>query len=55
MEIEISTSTAFEMVSSVEGFGIPLSTLSGLNGTSPLAAKLAMIFLAVKAVILAWL
>jgi hypothetical protein len=31
------------------GLGIELSTLSGLNGNKPLAAKPALMFLAVKA------
>jgi hypothetical protein len=45
--------SAFGMISSAWGFGIFLSTLSGLYGANPHAAKPALIFLDVIAVSLA--
>jgi hypothetical protein len=48
-------SSAFMIVKSARGFGTLLSTLSGLNGNSPLAAKLAIMFFEVKAFSLAGL
>jgi hypothetical protein len=43
-----STLMAFRIVSLARGFGISLSTLPRLNSTNPLAAKPALIFLAIN-------
>ncbi|KAF2427770.1 hypothetical protein EJ08DRAFT_331638 [Tothia fuscella] len=48
-----SPSTACGIVSSAGGFGIFLSTLLGVNGTNPHAARPVLIFLAASAVSLA--
>jgi hypothetical protein len=47
------TSSALGIAGSAEGAGILLSTLSGLNGNNPLAAKPALIFFGVNALSLA--
>ena len=48
------TSLALENTGSMGGFGISLRTRSGLKGTSPQAAKPALMFFAVNAVSPSW-
>jgi len=51
----IFTSSALGMAGLARGVGILLSTLSGLKGNRPLAAKPALIFFSVNAIFLAGL
>jgi hypothetical protein len=43
------TSTSFRIVSSAGGFGVSLSTMSGMNGNKPVVAHAAVMFLLVNA------